>query len=409
MSEMPTTDMPENGLTSTFNRWKGIGLIVFVLGLVGVGAGFASGPKVMLQGYLFAWVFWTFITLGCFGFMTMHHALRSNWSLSIIRMLEAGGGVEALFLSFLGYIPIMMNLKEVYPWADPANVVGNRTMEFKMWYLNTAGFTTRYIAYFAIFMLVAWLLRKSSRQHDLTLDPRLGALRMSVGAVGMVIYFVVGTFAVTDWVMSLEKYWYSSMLALMNMVGAGLGALGICTWLLLVNRDKSPYKEIMRPSLTKDLGNMCFATTMTWQYLMLSQYLITYAANLSEEVPYYLKRNLWGWEYLVTFVVLFQFFVPWTMLLSPRVKRYAKSTAAVAGLIFFVRIADIYWTVIPSMRSDIHQEKAMSLVASASHWQDWAAFALFMGGWFFVLGAQMLKAYPIPMHDDRLLEVAHAH
>lgn len=394
---------------NAMGRWKGIGFIAMVLGIVGVGAGLSSSPETTLQGYLFGWFFWMMITLGCFGLMIFHHTIRAKWGLSLVRIFEAGGGPQALALLGLGYVPILMNLKVLYPWARPEEVEHDKIMLAKQWYLNQPAFFARFIVIFAIWILLAWILQNSSRKQDANLDDRLGVKRMSIGAVGLVIYFMTATFAVTDWIMSLEKYWYSSMLPLMNVIGGVLGAIALCIWLLLGNREKAPYSKIVNPALVKDLGNMTFALTMVWQYLMLSQYLITYAANLSEESPYYLKRNLHGWEYVVTFMVLFQFFVPFTLLLFPRMKRYASNLIPVVALVFFVRIADIYWTVLPSLRSDVKAEHAMTFLQSVANWQDWASFVLFGGAWFFVMGAQFAKAAALPKHDTRLLEVSHAH
>ena len=42
---------------------------------------------------------------------------------------------------------------------------------------------------------------------------------------------------------------------------------------------------------------------MLWAYFNFSQYLLIYAANLMEEIPYMLARINHGWQYLALFLV----------------------------------------------------------------------------------------------------------
>ena len=43
---------------------------------------------------------------------------------------------------------------------------------------------------------------------------------------------------------------------------------------------------------------------MLWAYFNFSQFLLTYAANLVEEIPYMVARIDHGWQYLALFLVL---------------------------------------------------------------------------------------------------------
>ena len=70
-----------------------------------------------------------------------------------------------------------------------------------------------------------------------------------------------------------------------------------------------------------------FAFVMLWAYFNFSQYLLTYAANLAEEMPYMIDAHHHGWQYLALFLVVFHFAVPWLLLLS----RDRKRTSAAAG------------------------------------------------------------------------------
>src|SRR4029434_6305148 len=87
----------------------------------------------------------------------------------------------------------------------------------------------------------------------------------------------------------------------------------LTTWYL---SQRPPMQELLKPSHFHDLGKLSLAFTMLWAYFNFSQFLLTYAANLVEEVPYFLSRMNHGWQYLAIFLVLFHFFLPFFMLLS---------------------------------------------------------------------------------------------
>src|SRR4029434_7713367 len=90
-----------------------------------------------------------------------------------------------------------------------------------------------------------------------------------------------------------------------------------------------------------------FAFVMLWAYFNFSQYLLTFAANLVEEIPYMITRTSNGWQYLAVFLVTFHFFVPLLLLLSRNLKRTPHKLVVIACWILFVRFADIFMLVSP--------------------------------------------------------------
>jgi hypothetical protein len=395
--------MTEATNTVNIRKLAPVGGFIALIGFLAMAAAFGADKTIATQAYVFGWIFWALTTLGALGLTFLHHALRGSWGLAVIRLFEAASSPVSLVVTALGFIPIWINRALIFPWASHPHEF-QHILERKAWYLNDNFFLLRFFIYFAIWIALSAKMRGSSFKQDETLDSELGVKRMSWGAVGMVIFFVSMTFAVSDWIMSIEPKWYSTLLPLLVCVGAGLSALSLCELVVLSNRDKEPYASILSSRLTTDLGNMCFALTMVWGYLTLSQYLITYSGNLPEEIPYYIKRNETGWQFLIGAIVVFQFFVPFVSLLASRVKRFTKNLKAVVILIFVVRIFEVYWTMMPSMRG-----AGVSAVDSMMHWQDWAAFVAFGGLWLALFGYQAHQASILPKHDTRLLELEHAH
>lgn len=380
-----------------------VGGILFAVGFFG--ATTPEAKRTVMQSYVFAYIFWSTLTLGCLGLTLLHHTIRARWSLSILRLLEAGGGPLSILMMAILFIPIGLNVaaqdaSTVYLWARPEGHE-NHIIHAKAFFLNVPGFMIRQGVYFLGWFALAAFLRSSSLKQDQTLNSDESAKRTNVSAPGMVFFVVLLTGAVTDWVMSLEPLWFSTMLPLLFVAGSALSALSLMIVLMMRHASSDPYREVVRPGLTKDLGNMLFALTLLWTYLTLSQFLITWSGNLPEEIPYYVARSApTGWEYLGATLVFLQFFVPFLTLLAPRTKHYAKNLLGIATLIFVVRFIDIYWTVMPGLRS--------SPWSSLSQWTDYAALAGLGGVWFAVWGAQLSKATLLPTHDRRL-EDAPAH
>ena len=61
-------------------------------------------------------------------------------------------------------------------------------------------------------------------------------------------------------------------------------------------------QELLKPHHFHDLGKLSLAFVMLWAYFNFSQFLLTYAANLVEEMPYFLARIDHGWQYLAIFL-----------------------------------------------------------------------------------------------------------
>ena len=95
---------------------------------------------------------------------------------------------------------------------------------------------------------------------------------------------------------------------------------------------------------------------MLWAYFNFSQFLLTYAANLIEEIPYMITRISHGWQYLAVFLIVFHFAVPWLLLLSRRNKRTPERLVVIAGWILFMRYADIFMLVsrVPATGENMH-------------------------------------------------------
>ncbi len=122
--------------------------------------------------------------------------------------------------------------------------------------------------------------------------------------------------------MSLNPHWYSTLFGFLMMGGQGLvGAVVHDHRLDRAREAAAPMPGLLKPHHFHDLGKLLLAFVMLWAYFNFSQFLLTYAANLVEEMPYFVTRISNGWQYLALFLVVFHFCVPLLLLLSRDRKR----------------------------------------------------------------------------------------
>ena len=69
---------------------------------------------------------------------------------------------------------------------------------------------------------------------------------------------------------------------------------------------------------------MMFAFMVLWAYLSFSQFLIIWAGNLPDEIPWYLRRLRGGWGWVALALVIFHFATPFVLLLMREIKRNAE-------------------------------------------------------------------------------------
>ena len=383
----------------SLDRIRGTALVVGVVGILATLVGGAIDATQFFRSYLFAFLFWTGIGLGCLSILMIHHLSGGIWGLAIRRLLEAGA--RTLKISALLFIPLLFGLSRIYVWAQREVVDKDPILQSKAAYLNVPFFVGRAFFYFAVWMALAhflskWSLELDGHRESLHISRRL----RSLAGPGLVIMGLTITFSSVDWAMSLDPHWFSTVYGLLFMVGQVLSAMALVIVALgLFGRDK-PLMDVTRPSVVHDLGKLMLAFIMLWAYLNLSQFLIIWSGNLPEEIPWYLRRLHGGWQYLALLLVAFHFVLPFLLLLSRDLKRHARLLALVAGGVLVMRLVDLFWLIAPNLQG--HGEHAAH--GMSVHWLDFVA-PIGMGGLWIASFARELANRPLlPLGEPELTE-----
>ena len=366
-----------------------VGTIVAIVGVVLAVVGAAlSGLDRFFQAYLIAYNFWLGVALGSMALLMVQHLSGGAWGVVIRRPLEAAAStIPAMAVLF---IPIALGMHSLYEWTHEG-ALNDAVIAAKAPYLNTWFFLARAVFYFAVWIGISQLLLKWSKEQDQTGDPihadKLGYL----SGGGLVVYALTVTFATTDWLMSTNPHWFSTMWGPLFMVGQALAALAVAINVLVWLMGTAPMDRVLNANHFHDLGKLLFAFLMMWAYLTFSQFLIVYSANLTEEVPHYLARSQGGYQYITIALIFLHFIIPYALLLSRDVKRGITRLRAIAAWLILMRIVDYYWQVAPEFNPTLS-------VSIAD-----LALPVALGGIFLTLFAIRLKSLPLlPVHDAGL-------
>ena len=377
------------------------------IGLIGAAASVAGAvmvPNEFYSAYLTVFMVALSLSLGCMSILMLYHLVGGGWGTVARRILEAG--MMTLPLMAALFIPIWLNLPRLYEWARPEELAlpkNGKLRDIAASYLNSNGIMTRAALYFVLWLLIAFLLNRWSSAQDSESARNQSTLRFrAVSAPGLVVYSLTFSFAVIDWVMSLQARWISTIYGLIFIAGAALSTFCFVVLIESILSKSKPMSGYLKSTEIHDHGKLMLAFVMVWAYFNFSQWLIMWSGNLPEEIPWFIRRMNGGWGIVAMYLVVFHFAVPFAFLLSQRLKRQTSTLVFMASWLILMRVVDIYW----------HIEPAQSLHHDTFH-ISWTLFAalfgvggLWMAYFFHNLRARPLLAVYAPQ-TLRLLEPSH--
>jgi hypothetical protein len=367
------------------------GLMVAAAGLVAGGIGVVLQPDQFMPSWLVGFLFCTGLSLGCLALLMLQHMTGGQWGLVSRRIFEAGS--RLLWFGAILLVPIAAFLPKLYLWARPEAVSADLILQQKAPYLNVTFWAIRAIVYFAAWMFCAAMLNKWSAAQDrgeaAVTEADTRRFRV-ISAPGLIVYVILMSLGAVDWIMSLEPHWYSTIFGFITVVGQTLSALAFTVAVLTILSPREPMNSVVRAMHFHDLGKLMLALVMLWAYFAFSQFLIIWAGNLPEEIPYYLTRLQGGWKYLSLALVFGHFMLPFCLLLSADLKKRPTLLSRVAWFVVAMRLYDTIWLVVPPF----HQAGAFPIgLANVG-----IPLAL-AGAWVFLFAGELRKHALLPVND----------
>jgi hypothetical protein len=366
-------------------RWQQRALVVGAAAMSISVAGAFYNPTQFFRSYLIGFLFWMGIALGSLAILMLQHLTGGAWGLVIRRPLESA--TRTLPLLAILFIPLALGLPKIYVWAQESALPPHKAV-----YLTIPFFLARTGIYFAAWMLLMFLANKWSREQDTGGDAALKRKLARFSGPALVLLGFLVTFAAVDWIMSLDPAWFSSIFGVLILGGQLVSAMALMIAVCAGLGGQQPMEDIYQSRHFHDLGKLLFAFVMLWAYFSVSQLIIIWSGNLTEEIPWYLHRLNGGWRWIGLSLVVFNFVLPFFFLLSRDLKRRGRLLAWVALLLIAARLVDVYWLTAPEFwPGAIH-----------FHWMD-IALPLGIGGIWLALYFRGLRQLPLlPIGDSQL-------
>ena len=369
-------------------RSRLVGIAAGILTLAGI---FLVSPFQFYRSYLWSYVFYIGVTLGCLTWLMLQYLTGGAWGVVIRRPAEAAS--RTLPLLALLFVPVVIGIPNLYEWSHANIVAGDPILQHKQIYLNVPFFLIRAALYLCGWNFLAWYFNRWSAREDQG-SPVAHRKMAAVAGPAILFWGFSVTFMAVDWILSLNPHWFSTMFGLLFIAGQGLSGMAFLIALLVLLSYRRPMSEVLTPRHLHDLGKLLLCMVMVWAYFTFSQFLIIWTGNLPDEITWYLPRLTGGWWWLSLLLVVGHFALPFALLLSRDLKRNFKLLAGIAIVILFMRYVDIYWQIAP----DFSKGKF------TLSWMDITTPVALGGIWLWYFLAQLEKSPLLPLGEPHLEE-----
>ena len=401
-----------------------VGLGVSCVGLVFAANGHGPEAARPLLGWLLGFGFWLSIALGMLLLIMLTYLFDSGWTAVVRRQLEHG--VSAFKWLGVAFVPLLIvgvfiNPSALWHWMDTGSLVGGGhgtvgediLYQKKSAFLNPTAFVVFSVAFFAVTIVWAELLRKHSFAMDKDGDLRHCTVCYRLSAAGAPLVSLLLTFGAIYWFKSLEYHWFSTMYGVWYFAASIWASLAVVVILLVsLSRQGKPLAGIIRRPHIYFTSCLLFAFTVFWAYISFSQYFLIYNANIPEETFWYhirqfsvvegeLVHNSWFW---VSWVLMIGHFLFPFLFLLWHGNKFGKAVMSIAVFALLMHVLDLYWNILPSkLPSDANSLHYVVRQLDVSLW-DFSALVGIGGLFLWSFLTSMRQTSLVPIRDPRIQE-----
>lgn len=347
----------------------------------------AGDPRTAWQSLLVNLLFFSAIAQSGPVFAAICHLTEARWGRDVVRVaIGLSSFLPASFALFvLLYLgsPYLATYSSASParhlWFDPMFLITRDLIALAVLYSVSLVFSHR---------VLASMDREGSVQSNK--EERKESKTRNTSALTPLAITVVGAYAVVfsligfDLVMALDQQWYSTLFGgyfFITSFYIGLAAISLTA--ILVKQFANRGLELGGNECW-DLGKLVFAFCLLTAYFFWAQYLITWYANLPEEVGFFLRRfHSSAWAWLTWTTVALSFGAPFLLLLSRRIKQTPQLFFCVLLVVLVGMWLERYLLVVPSI----------SPGPAFPGWTDLAFAVSFIAGIVFSYGSYRRRYY----------------
>jgi hypothetical protein len=196
--------------------------------------------------------------------------------------------------------------------------------------------------------MALWYFSKS-RQQDETGDVELSLARQKWAGPLIMIFSLTVTFAIFDWVMSIDADWYSTIFAVYVFAASMMAFFAMMVVINMTLQKAGKLKDLVTVEHYHDMGKFMFGFVMFWSYIAFSQLVLIWYANIPEETNWFRMRLEGGWAYYSYSLIFLHFAIPFLGLMSRHVRRNRTALYFWACWLLVVHWMDMTFLIMPNV------------------------------------------------------------
>ncbi len=393
-----------------------LGVLMFVIGLA------TGDAERTWQAFLINTLYWGGAAFAGVMLSVIWQITDAKWGRPFKRLAE--GYSAFLPVALLAFIAVFFGAHSLYEWVE-------HPMEVKAGYLNLPFFVVRNTIALAVLTYVALRYVRNALVPDMAEAQRLiptwggtfaqrllkdygehpsEVVRLEARARWMaptlaILFAVLYSMVVFDYLMSLDQLWFSTLFGVFVIIGHLYTALALLLILAAAARGLPGIAEYMTINRFHDLAKLTFAIAVLYAYMAFSQYLVIWYSNLPEEAPYLVTRSIapTPWKPLFWTLVVVLFVFPFLSLMPRTVCRNPKVVVPIAVILLIGQWWAHYLLVVPSIQDRHHEPHFIFGV------QEVLLTAGFAGAFFLSFFWFIGRVPLLPISDRHLCKSWHGH
>ena len=328
-------------------RW--VFMVFIALAVVGAGAfvinARGENAEEVWQLFLVNFLFWTGVAQGGLVFSCILRITNARWGRGLLRISEGFASFTVVSLVLL--LVLFLGKEFILPYAS------HHYHSPKDIWLNINFVMARNVVGFAILLVLNYFYLKTSIEQDLKGKENIVRLKKLAPAV-ILVYAIVFSLFAWDFMMSLDPHWFSTLFGPYYFMGSLIAAIGATIILSVPIKRHLGLDSYLSLHHYWDMGKILQGFSLFWVYLMFSQLLTIWYANMPEETGFVIKRVVdepfrsFAWAVLTCC-----FIFPFVSLLPRSHKIITPIAVFIATVSFSGLWMDKFLLVIPSLTDEL--------------------------------------------------------
>jgi hypothetical protein len=301
--------------------------------------------NLLLNTYYFAGIAVTsvfFITAHQLGYGGWHTVFKKI-PIAMSRFLYIAFGLMVVIVLGMWFFPDGLYSHWANPhYSDPLHSSYDSIVADKAPFLTRIAYSGGVLLFFGLWALFAWIL---SKKFVVIRNWKEYSSAKKISAAFLLV-FGVSSSVLSWWViMSLDPHWYSTLFGWYNLASYFCAGFAMMI-LIIIGLKRVGHLPNVTEDHIHDIAKLMFGFSIFWTYLMFSQFMLIWYANIPEATIWFNKRFDIPFFKAIFFLALaINFFLPVLAILKRDAKRNYWTVGFVSVMLIFGHYLDFYHMV----------------------------------------------------------------